>query len=286
VKKPLEFDGARKVFFRGLAVKNYAEGTVETYRRSLRYLEVYLEKIGEADLRRVTSSELRSLCEEIGRRPWAGKTRQRVVLQLKAFFEFLLREEKLLFNPMAAIPTPLPCGRKLPQILSRKEVAALLLATHRRQLGVRDRALLELLYSSGLRSREMVRLKTTNIDDQAGLVFVVEGKGGKDRVVPVGRSALFWLGKYRAELRPRLLGQRPGEEFFFNQERQTLLRASVSDGAQEICPPVRDHKEILSPSFAPHDGDSFAGKRGLSPRGAGNPGACGSGEHFGLHPIG
>jgi integrase/recombinase XerD len=125
---------------------------------------------------------------------------------IKLWFKWLARENHILYNPASELE--LPCkSRKLPRvILSIAEVEAILAqADVAAPAGVRDRALLELLYSSGLRRMEAARLAIYDIDFDRRLVMVREGKGKRDRIIPVGARALAWLDKYLLEARPQLL---------------------------------------------------------------------------------
>ena len=125
---------------------------------------------------------------------------------LKTFFRWLARENHILYNPASELELPrLP--KHLPRsILSVPEVEAILAAAdHTNPQGLRDRALLETLYSTGLRRGEVAKLALYDLDATRRLLFVREGKGGRDRVVPIGERALAWLDRYLLESRPLLL---------------------------------------------------------------------------------
>ena len=128
------------------------------------------------------------------------------LVALKAWFKWLARENHILYNPASEIGIPRQ-GRHLPRVvLSVVEVEAMLAeANVRTPAGLRDRALLELLYSTGIRRTEAANLAVYDIDFIRRLVMVREGKGNRDRVVPVGERALAWLDKYLIEARPQLL---------------------------------------------------------------------------------
>jgi integrase/recombinase XerD len=125
---------------------------------------------------------------------------------LKTWFKWLARENHILYNPASELDLPkLP--KRLPRsILSVQEVEATLSeADPSTPYGLRDRALLELLYSTGLRRMEAAHLALYDVDAQRRLVFVREGKGSKDRVVPIGERALAWLERYLTQARPQLI---------------------------------------------------------------------------------
>ena len=144
-------------------------------------------------------------------RPGAGGKPLSVVTQrsrlnaVQNFFAWLCRENLLPGNPAADLELPRKPQRSLPRALALEEVAALLAVPDVRDpLGVRDRAILETLYATGLRRTELARLDVTDLDRALGTVWVRQGKGGKDRVVPLGGHAAHWIERYLAECRPRL----------------------------------------------------------------------------------
>ncbi|MEF9406636.1 site-specific tyrosine recombinase XerC, partial [Ralstonia solanacearum species complex bacterium KE055] len=125
---------------------------------------------------------------------------------LKTWFKWLARENHILYNPASELDLPkLP--KHLPRaILSVQEVEAILAeADPDTPYGLRDRAMLELLYSTGIRRMEVAGLALYDVDAMRRLVFVREGKGAKDRVVPIGERALAWLDRYLTEARPQLI---------------------------------------------------------------------------------
>jgi integrase/recombinase XerD len=147
---------------------------------------------------------------------------QRLVV-LRGFFRFLVRERYLGANPAADLVLPRD-SRRLPRdVLSAEEVERLLAVPDCSQpLGLRDRTILELFYATGVRRSELVRLCLYDVDFSRGTVFVREGKGRKDRVVPAGERTLAWLTKYLREVRPRLACGRDRGELFLNETGAAL----------------------------------------------------------------
>ena len=124
---------------------------------------------------------------------------------MKAFFKWLSRGNHILYNPASELELP-RMERRLPRhILSVREVEAVLaqpdLAT---PIGLRDRAVMETLYSTGIRRMELINLHVHDIDAERGTLMVRQGKGKKDRMIPIGVRALAWIGKYRDDVRPDL----------------------------------------------------------------------------------
>jgi integrase/recombinase XerD len=138
-------------------------------------------------------------------RPLGSETQAQRLSAVCCFLRWLVRSGKLLYNPAAELERPRRAQRIPRAVLSAAEAEAVLarpdLTT---ALGLRDRAILELFYSSGLRRLELLSLRVSDLDEERGLLLIREGKGRKDRYVPVGERALQWLGRYLEEVRPRL----------------------------------------------------------------------------------
>jgi len=139
----------------------------------------------------------------------------RLLVTVRSFFKWLSRERHILYNPSSEMELP-RIPRTLPRtILSQKEMEEILLQPDTTNpFGIRDRALLEILYSTGIRRKEASRLNVHEVDLNGHTLFVREGKGKKDRVVPLGQRAAFWLRKYLEEVRASLItGVDPGSLF-------------------------------------------------------------------------
>jgi integrase/recombinase XerD len=150
----------------------------------------------------------------------------RAIASLKSFHRFLLSEKLADTDPTALIGYP-KSGRLLPHVLSRDEVEKLLTAPDTGTAsGIRDRAILELLYSSGLRVSELTALRLPEINWDEGWVRVL-GKGSKERLVPAGKSALDWIRRYLAEARPAWTVKKPGNDVFLSRRGSRLSRVMV-----------------------------------------------------------
>ena len=195
-----------------LESRNYSERTLRTRERTLEY---FLEWSQARSLERpeeITKSILESYQRHLHRYRKSngqalGITTQRQRLgDVQRFFAWLCRQNHLQANPAADLDLPRQTHRHLPRGLSHEELAALLaLPDTRDPLGIRDRALLETLYATGVRRSELANLDLGDLDLSGGTLHVREGKGGKSRMVPVGQSAVEWLSRYLEETRPRLL---------------------------------------------------------------------------------
>ncbi len=162
----------------------------------------------------------------LGHRFRAGanaRSSARLLSSLRKFYGWLLRERLISADPCAGIDSP-RLGRPIPDSLSERDVESLLEAPSVQQpLGLRDKAMLELLYATGLRVSELVKLQLNQVDSHRGLVRLM-GKGGKERLVPMGEEASIWLDRYLAEARGLLLGPRQSDSLFVTQRGGPMTR--------------------------------------------------------------
>lgn len=178
------------------------------------------------------------------------------VIALKLFFRFLHQRERISIDPADGLASP-KIDRILPETLTETEIESLLSGIDTsRELGLRDRAIIELFYSSGLRLTELVTLTLDAVNVDERLVRVT-GKGGKTRVVPLGRRAREALIQYVEEERPRLQKSRPRDEVFLSIRGARLTRQRVwqllkERALQAGLDPARIHPHLLRHSFATH----------------------------------
>jgi integrase/recombinase XerD len=162
--------------------------------------------------------------------PLAFSTQVARLNPLKAFFKWLARENHILYNPAADLVLPkLP--NRLPQVVLKIEEIEAILATPdvATLAGLRDRAMLETLYSTAIRRMELSSLKVHDLDTRHGTLMVRLGKGGKDRVVPVGARACAWLDRYLADVRPELLGARDAGTLFLTDFGEPFEKNRLGD---------------------------------------------------------
>ena len=210
---------------------------------------------GAPPVARVDRQTLRAYVASLARRN-AARTISRKLATLRGFFRWLVREGRLDASPMDGLTNPRQ-GRPLPEVLGVDDVLALLEAPPADSpVGLRDRALLETLYASGLRVAELVGLDLVDLDLGAGFMRVV-GKGRKTRDVPIHRRGVRVLERYLAAGRPALLGDRPDEgALFLNRRGGRLTDRSVRrslDAAVLRAATARSvHPHMLRHSFATH----------------------------------
>ncbi|PCH85149.1 MAG: site-specific tyrosine recombinase XerD [Piscirickettsiaceae bacterium] len=171
-----------------------SDNTIKAYRTDLMQYSVWLHKQG-SDLLTAASADISGYLAERLQQGVSARSSARFLSSLKRFYGYALREGKVNADPSSLIDAP-KLGRTLPTILTEADVESLLLAPNTNvAIGHRDRTMLELLYASGLRVSELVGLRLGQINFRQGLVRVT-GKGGKDRLVPVGEEALDWLSEF------------------------------------------------------------------------------------------
>ena len=200
-----------------------ARNTLESYRRDLVQFGAWLgARDGKSLLAASHADLLGFLAHRVQRRAKAT-TASRELSSLKRFYRYVLRQGKISADPTLNIDSPkLP--RPLPKSLTERDVESLLAAPQVEQaLGLRDRAMLETLYASGLRVSELVTLKLPQVSQDMGVVRVI-GKGSKERLVPLGEEALAWIRRYLKEGRPALLGARASEALFVTARGEGMTR--------------------------------------------------------------
>ena len=225
--------------------------TVTAYRRDLHALGAFCARQG-LDLQSVDAYAIRRFAAERHRRGASPTSIARSLSAVRRFFAFLVAGEIVESNPASGVRAPKP-SRRLPAALDADQVASLLAGPGEDDLSVRDRAILELIYSSGLRLAEVVGVDVHDIDLQDATVRVT-GKGSKTRVVPVGRYAREALEAWLA-VRAKLAA--PGEAALFVSRRGQRLaprsiQARVKQWARRQGLPVGLHPHMLRHSFASH----------------------------------
>lgn len=204
-------------------VHNYAETTISCRRRYLGYFSGFCQRHGIDEAGSVTFELVqgyqRHLFEHRKRdgQPLTVATQAQRLVPVCHFFSWLRRSGQLETNPAGDLLMPRP-DRRLPEAtLSATEMAILLAQPDvSRPLGLRDRAILEVFYSCALRRQELIDLTVRDVDFERATVFVRRGKGSKDRYVPIGERALFWLRLYLDLARPRFTNEQTPEQLFLS----------------------------------------------------------------------
>ncbi len=202
-----------------------SRNTLVSYRADLMQLVEWLgqQQRASGSLSKVTQADLLAfLSDRIGQGAKASTT-CRGLACIKRFYRYLLRQGKILVDPATNIDSP-KISRHLPVSLTEAEVEALLAAPDTRQpLGLRDRAMLEILYAAGLRVSELIGLSISQIRQDMGVVRIL-GKGSKERLIPLGEEALHWLSLYLQEARPVLLAGKHSNMSFVTTRGDAMTR--------------------------------------------------------------
>lgn len=214
---------ALEAFLDGLWMeRGLSRNTLASYRADLAGFALWLGARGSSLCGASRQELLAYLAERVGAgiRP---RSTARLLSSLRRFYRWLVASRRRGDDPTLRIDMP-RLGRPLPDSLSEAEVEALLAAPDvRTALGLRDRAMLELLYATGLRVSELVALRLEQVNTRQGVVRVT-GKGGRDRLVPMGEQALDWLARYQTGSRPELLGARQAGALFVTRRGAGMSR--------------------------------------------------------------
>jgi integrase/recombinase XerD len=240
--------------------RSLSKNSIEAYVRDVTMLSQFIElSFPKTSPLKITSHHLQGFLEYINGLGMSAYSQARILSGIKAFYKYLLYEELIELDPTALIEGP-KLGRKLPDTLSYPEIEKLLNAIDLSSSeGMRNRAMLEVLYCSGLRVSELVELKLSNLYFDIGFLRVI-GKGSKERLVPFGKDAARCLKLYIDEIRgkpPHASPQKSFENFvFLNRRGQNLTRVMVFTIIKNLAA-IIGLKKTISPhtfrhSFATH----------------------------------
>ena len=201
-----------KRYLEALRVKNYSERTVENRESYLSFFIAWCEARSIGRPQEVTKPILERyqrhlfhMRKENGK-PLSFRAQHSRLIPIRAYFKWLTRQNVLLWNPASELELP-RLERRLPKHVLTASEAELVLAQPdvREPMGIRNRAILEVLYSTGIRRMEVVHLSVYDLDAERGTLMVRQGKGKKDRMVPIGEQAIAWLERYLNDVRPGLV---------------------------------------------------------------------------------
>ena len=234
--------------------------TLDAYRRDLQALSDWSATQAVADVGATDTEQLRAFITAENRRGLSPKSLQRRLSACRSYFSWLLKHGRITASPAATLRAP-RAPRKLPQVLDADEASRLVEVPTDAPLGLRDRALLELFYSSGLRLSELCSLRWHGLDLANGYVTVL-GKGGKQRLVPVGTHARKALHAWRGEQKPAADAPVfPGRGGGPISQRAVQLRMKLLAQQQGLFKHVHPH--MLRHSFASHILESSGDLRGV-----------------------
>ncbi len=236
------------------AEKGLSVNTLDNYRRDLRQFCGWLNKQLQLSLTQVSRAECQQYLAHRFTR-YSARSTARQLSCLRGFYQWLLRENRIITDPLAQIDSP-RLGRPLPKSLTESEVEKLLAEPQvDDSLELRDKAMLELLYACGLRVSELVGMTLSEANLRQGVVRVM-GKGSKERLVPMGDQAIFWLQRYLREARPDMVQASSTDMLFPSRRGQAMTRQAFWHRVKAyasragIEKPVSPH--VLRHAFATH----------------------------------
>ena len=218
-----------QAYLQWMAIKNYSDKTISG--REF-FLFWFLEWCGQRGLLR-PSEITKPILERYQRTlfhyrkkngdPLSFRSQFNRLVAIRAWFKWLAKENHLLYNPASELELP-KLERRLPKaVLSEREAESVLNQTDLGEpMGLRDRAILEVLYSTGIRRQELIDLLVQDVDPERGTLFVRQGKGRVDRMIPIGDRALQWVDKYLETTRPELACGRDEGRLFLNHYGQAI----------------------------------------------------------------
>jgi integrase/recombinase XerD len=217
-------------FFEWMRIKNFSEKTIEVRKVYLGYFINWCADRGIVRPPEVTKpiiERYQRFMYHYRKRngdPLSFRSQHGRLVPIRSWFKWLTRNNHILYNPASEVELP-KLGHRLPKhILSQNEAEQVINTPNIAQpAGVRDRAILETFYSTGIRRAELINLQVYDLDADRGTVIVRQGKGRKDRMIPIGERAMAWIDRYLIEVRPTLLlGDAAGDTVFLNSNGQSF----------------------------------------------------------------
>jgi integrase/recombinase XerD len=235
--------------------RGLAKNTIDSYQRDLTGYINFLESSGFNALSKIQRSDITNFMVSQKNRGLSVNSVARALAAIKSFHRFLVRERVLKADPTSLVDSP-RLWKKIPETLSLNEVVALLRQPNvRDKQGMRDKALLETLYATGMRISEAADLKVSNVNLEVGFARCI-GKGNKERVVPLGKKAIEGLRKYLDVSRPKFLGSNESDFVFLSRLGKKISRQSLWKIIKRYAREARIKKPIwphtLRHSFATH----------------------------------
>lgn len=235
--------------------RGLAKNTLLSYGADLKKYLKFLEERKISDLGRVERKDILDFIFNQKEKGYQVTSLARVLSSIKSFHRFLLRERLIEKDVTSAIESP-KLWKKVPEVLSYQEVERLLRQPDiHKPRGLRDRAILELMYATGLRVSEVSSLKAGEVNLEVGYLKT-RGKAQKERLVPLGEKSIHFLSRYIKEVRGQLLGKRTSDFLFISSYKKRLSRQSIWKMIKSYVKKARIKKEItphtLRHSFATH----------------------------------
>lgn len=228
--------------------RSLSDNTIDSYVRDIKKLSLFAEEKKLNELQ-ITKNEVKEFITIINKEGISARSQSRIISGIKAFYKYLILEDYIKVNPTELIESP-KIGMKLPDTLSISEIDSLISAIDlSHPQGERNRAILEVLYSCGLRVSELTNLKLSNIRFKEGYVKVV-GKGNKERFAPIGSSAIKYLNIYLNEIRNHQNIIKGSEDIvFLNRRGNKLTRVMIFTIIKQLAEKIGLKKKISPHTF-------------------------------------
>ncbi len=236
--------------------KNLSDNTLSSYKNDISSLFNFLDEYKITDPSEIDYKHLAAFFNALNKAGLNSRSAARYYSSVKGFFKYLLANNYLTSNPVEKVPPP-KIPKNLPQVLSVSEVDSILSKPDvEDKLGLRDKAILETFYACGVRESELINMKTSDLflDEEIIRVF---GKGSKERLIPIGSSAIKWINEYRIKSRPLLERKiKSGSFLFLNRKGTKLSRMGVWKIVSRYVKEAEIKKEVhphtFRHSFATH----------------------------------
>ena len=228
--------------------RSLSANSVDAYIRDVKKLADFAKEKEKTELQ-IERSDLSEFISNISKSGVAARSQSRIISGIKAFYKYLIMEDYITANPTELLESP-KIGMKLPDTLSIKEIDKLIAAIDLSKAeGERNRAMLEILYSCGLRVTELITLKLSNVSFVEGFIKVV-GKGNKERLAPIGNTALKYLNIYINEVRNHQEIQKGYKDIIFlNRRGKQLTRVMIFTIIKQLAKKIGLKKNISPHTF-------------------------------------
>ena len=262
-----------------MQTQNFSEDTVSTRRSCLGYFLDWCRDRALDDPREITRPVLERYQRWLFQyrkkngAPLTFRTQNFRLRAIKGFFRWLARQNHILHNPASELLLP-RLENRLPKYILNAEEAERVIAQPDTGApeGLRDRAILETFYATGMRRMEVANLKLYDIDKERGTLMIRQGKGKKDRHIPIGERALAWIEKYIREARPELQTSSEDGTVFLTDAGDSVPPRATDHAGARLSAQIEDRQKRRLPSVPPHGGDIDARKRRRHPGDPGNAG--------------
>ena len=235
--------------------KGLAKNTLESYHRDLRSFKVFLQQTGVGSFQETTRGNIVSFMLNLQNNGKAKATLSRNLASIRSLYHYLIQEKIIAEDPCVELESP-KLEKRLPKVMTTQEVELLLDQPDLLQVtGVRDKAMLEVIYATGIRVSELMSLNVADINSEAGFIRCI-GKGSKERIIPLGSVAILNVEKYIKLSRPKLIRHTGEIALFVNQHGKRLTRQGFWKILKKYVRETGINKEItphtLRHSFATH----------------------------------